>query len=212
MRLIILAVSFACVGCPSIAGARRLDYGPRIAVSIPTQGAARAITSGVGYGGTATFMASPRTGIGADIVYYRWPGSAAADRSLDELLSRFTGSPIAGSKSRSSVVQATMHVKFFAVEKGAIQPWMKFGAGVHRLNSRLELPIADLQAAGVRVETYGPDNISKEIGLQVGGGLDLGIGTNRKLSLDVSYDATLVDRDPILTAVSIGVSLLNRPR
>lgn len=212
MRLGVMAVVLACVGCPSIADARRFDYGPRIAVSMPTQGAAEAITPGFGYGATVTFMASPRSGFGADIVYYRWPGSVAADRGLDDLFTRITGSHITGTKSTVSVVQATIHMKFFAVEKGAIQPWMKVGGGVHRLNAKLELPVADLQAAGIRVQGYGPDNVSKEFGLQAGGGVDFGIGAGRKLSLDVSYDAVLIDRDPILTAFSIGLSLLSSPR
>ena len=212
MRFTIMALGLTCIGSASMVEARGLEYGPRIAISIPTQDAGKTLTSGVGYGLTATFMESPRRGFGVDIAYHRWPGSPDADRRLDALFSLFSDAPISGSRTTVSVVQATIHQKIFAFEKGPVLPWMKVGAGVHRLNAKLELPIAALQASGVRVSKYGPDHISHETGFQIGAGLDFAITAGTKLSLDGSYHLIITKQEPFLTAFTIGACLLDRPR
>src|SRR6266516_4465003 len=112
--LIVTALFIACLAWASLAQARGLEYGPRIARSIPTQDTREVLTPGMYYGATATFMQNPRGGVGFDIGYQRWPGSTDADQELDALFSRFTGAPISGSKTTVSAFQAMVHGKFFA--------------------------------------------------------------------------------------------------
>jgi hypothetical protein len=134
------------------------------------------------------------------------------DQRLDALFSLFSGARISGSRTTVSAVQATIHGKFFALERGPVLPWMKVGAGVHRLNSRLELPIAALQASGVRMSTYAPDHISHEIGYRVGAGVDLAITADTKLSLDATYHVITNKQESFLTVFTIGACLLDRHR
>lgn len=210
MRSTVVALALASIAGASIAEARGLEYGPRIAYSIPTGDAGEALVPGVGYGLTGTFMVTPRDGFGVDIAHHRWSGSPDVDRSLDEFLSLITGAPISGSRTTVSAVQATMHVKVVALERGPILPWMKVGAGVHRFSSKLELPIAALQDAGVHVGTSGPDPISYKFGYHVGVGLDLRIATDTRLGLDVSFQFIDTGK-PDLTAFTFGASLLDIP-
>ena len=213
MRFVLMALTLACLGAASNANAeaRGFVYGPLIAYSIPTQDAADALVPRASYGVTGTFLESPRRGFGVDIAYHRWPASPDADRSLDQLLSFVAGESIVGSRTTVSIVQATLHGKFLAPEWGPVLPWMKVGAGVYRFNSKVALPIAALQAAGVRVVTSDPDNISREFGYQFGAGLDLEIVPDTWLGLDASYHL-IVTRGPFFSAFAIGMCLLTRPR
>src|SRR5262249_7101512 len=122
-----------------------------------------------------------------------------------------TGAQISGSNTSVSAFEATVHGKFWALEKGGILPWIQVGIGLHRLNSKLELPIAALQAAGASLSEYDPDNISHQLGAVFGAGVDLPITPQTKLSLDASYHFIfLKEGEPNqLTAIAIGVSLLD---
>lgn len=211
MRFTVIAVAVACFAGPTVAEARGLEYGPRVTYSVPTGKAGDALDPCVGYGLTGTFMGSSPTGFGVDIVYHRWPGSPEVDRSIDELLSIVSRAPISGSRSSASALQATLHVKAVPLERGPIRLWMKLGMGVHRFDPKLELPIAALQDAGVRVGTSGSDDVSYGFGHQLGLGLDFMTVADTRLGLDVSFQwIDLEDVDH--TAVSFGLSLLSVPR
>jgi len=211
VRFTFMALVLVYIGSASIAKAGGLEYGPRVATSIPTHDVREALGPGLRYGWTATFMDSPSRGSGFDISYCRWPGSSEIDRRLDQLFSALSGVPISGSKTTVSTVQVAVHRKLFALDKGPILPWLKFGAGVERVNSKLELPIGDLQDAGFRVTTSGPGDVSYRFGLQIGPGLDVRITANTKLGLDASYGVIFTE-EPLITAFSISAFLLDAPR
>jgi hypothetical protein len=213
VRWTLVALFLACPAWASLAQARGLEYGPRIARSIPTQDSREALTPAMYYGATATFMQTPRAGAGFDLGYQRWPGSPNVDQELDAFFSLITGAPISGSKTTVSVFQATAHGKFFALEQGPILPWLKIGVGLDRVNRKLELPVGALQAAGARFLKYDPNHVEQEMAVELGGGIDLPITSQTKLSLDASYHFAFLKDEPFqLTALTLGVSLLDVSR
>src|SRR5262249_17702128 len=108
-RLALAGMFTSWIAWVSLAQARGLEDGPMIASSMPVQDSREALTSGMYYGATATFMQNPRGGVGFDVGYQRWPGSADANQSVDTFFSLITGAAISGSEISVSDFQATVH-------------------------------------------------------------------------------------------------------
>ena len=207
MRSMIVAVAIASLAIAARAEARGFQLGPKFAISAPTGDFGDALIPGIDAGITVDFMEKPTAGVGVDLCYHRWSASQDANASVDAFLSSLSGTTITGSKGTVTAVQTTLHVKLMPPVSGPIVPWVQVGMGAYRVNRILELPEAQLRAAGWEVQYRAGDDVTYELGY-VG---DIGFDTDTRMrfGLDASYhflpEQTLRTN---VTAFTIGVHML----
>jgi len=209
MRSRILTLALACLLIAARADGQGFEFGPRLAVSTPTSDFDNSADLGFDAGMTASWMYKPTSGFGVDVGYQRWPGSTALNSVLDALWS-FTGTPVTGTRVTFSAIQATMHVKAVAQVRGPVVPWIQVGAGIYRLTQEIDVPLAQMQAAGWEVRESDSKGGSNEFGYTGSAGLDFGTIGGMRLGLDASYHYLQSNGDfgENLSALTIGTHLL----
>ena len=173
------------------------------AMSVPSEAAGDVYDRGFELGMSVTEMISRRTGVGLDIGYSRWP-SERAGAALDGLFSMLSGgAPISGSKVSLTGIQAGIHVRLVAAPDQFSAPWIQIGAGLFGMKHRIELPVSQLNAAGIQVREVGADSFDYGPVFATGVGLDF---PRIHLGLGATYEWI---RDPhtskMFTSLTIGM-------
>lgn len=197
MRLRILALALTCLSIAARAEALSFDVGPQLSLSRPTGRAHDAMDPGINVGAMATLMQDSTAGVGVDVGYHHWPGSAGLDRYFDAALNGL-GFMSTGSRFTFSAIEATAHVKVVPPLRGPVGPWIQVGAGVYVVNRTLVLVGQSSHA------------ITEEFGYKGGVGVDLRTSANAKLGLDASFHYLLsrADLGTNLTVFTIGTHVL----
>jgi opacity protein-like surface antigen len=203
MRLSLLSVPVALallLPTPD-ARAQGFQFGPEVAVSIPTGDAGDVAELGFDVGLTGTYMVSPVVGIGGDFGYHSWAGSDDLNEATDLLLSEYMtlllGYPyvVTGSEWSWSAIQMTLHMKLVAPTNGPVAPWFKGGLGLYNVKAKLEA-LGESEA----------ENESK-LGFNAGAGIDIGTASTTTFGIAAAYHHIPTEDDfgADFTAFTVGV-------
>jgi hypothetical protein len=199
--LIGVCLAIAMAVAPASAGVRVVGTGPRPpaahgkggevgfygSASIPTGDDWQDVDEGVNAGFTATRMYSNGVGFGLDLGYAGWR-SAAAGAELDQLFSALSQSQIQGTMATLESYEAMAHLKVAPCTVGHFTPWFQIGVGAARVNQKLELPVAQMEAAGFQFRRpYDPNEIHYEPVFVGKVGVDVATEQAFRLGLDASY-------------------------
>lgn len=174
LRSRVAALVFALLSV-SACTARSLEIGPQVARTMPTGNTADFMDPGFLVGLTASSRENSWTGMGIDLGYHFWPGSAEANVALNDFLSRIMRRPVTNTKASYSALQFMIHMKVTPPLSGPAVPWVRLGMGAYLVSTQLE--ILGQSARGR----------SNDLGLQAGLGVDLRTGANHRLAFDVTY-------------------------
>jgi len=200
MRLSLLAVPVALallLPTPD-ARAQGFQFGPEVAISVPTGDAGDVAELGFDVGLTGTYMVSPVVGIGGDFAYHSWAGSDDLNEATDLLLSALVGFPVTGSEWSWSALQMTLHMKLVAPTNGPVAPWFKGGLGLYNVKAKLEV-LGESEAES-----------ESKLGFNVGAGIDFGTASTTTFGIAAAYHHIPTEDDfgANFTAFTVGVHVL----
>ena len=157
------------------------------AISTPNKAAGEIYDRGFKLGLSVTQMATPGFGVGLDMSYSRWPSTRVGDEWDRYYTEVSGGAPIFGTKVTLTGVQAGVHFRVVPMPMELLTPWLQLGAGMVRMQHRVEPPLDLLEAAGL-VEQASIDESFNAPVVSAGLGFDLKQSDDVKFGLGAKYE------------------------
>lgn len=184
MRLGIVVLTCACLAVAAGAEAQDVWIGPQLGFPVP----ARDVGShelGVGTGVTVTLMNNSYVGYGVDVLYHHWPASPGYKAAFDDFLRRTRFEVLDSETWAMSAFQYTAHMKLVVPLTRRLSPWGQLGAGLYRVDRRLQ----DASREGVYAWVVGTNPLKTWVGPGWYGsvGLDFRAAPRIALGFDASY-------------------------
>jgi hypothetical protein len=164
-----------------------MEVGAWAAISTPNKAAGEIYDRGWKLGLSMTQMATPGFGIGVDMSYSRWPSTRAGDEWDRYFTEASGGAPIFGTKVTLTGVQAGVHCRVVPMPRELLTPWLQLGAGMARVQYRVEPPLDRLEAAGLEEEASIDESFNAPV-VSAALGLDLRQSRDVKLGLEAKYE------------------------
>ena len=178
-------LSIACLTFAAAMAQAETNYvGLNGGLSMPTGDFGDAASMGFNFGATGTWMFTPAVGVGVDLGYHMWNGSDDLNDGLSALATLAEGTPT-DVEAKFSAIQAGGHLMYMFPSSGNLHPWLKGGLGIYNFKFKTESDNP----------TYEGDDSESDMGINVGGGVNMGTAGAMSYGLGAAYHSIFTEGD-----------------